>query len=124
LLAVLNSQQPTPTLLQGIGVAAYGLPPSLGVSAYGGPGIGPGLGGDDPAPATSVSLGAVRGDRDGSITRTLRQRLPMLRSCFAREVRANPTFTARAVLRFRVDAEGRVLNPAVTGVESAVNFAS
>jgi hypothetical protein len=124
LLAALHSQQPQPSLLQGIGVAAYGLSPSPGTSAYGGPGIDPGLGSPTPTPDVSVSVVSVRGDDSGSVTRALRQRIPMFRACYIREVRANPSLSARAVLRFHVSDEGRVVDPAVTGLDAAPTFAA
>lgn len=96
------------TLDTGVGVPAYGMPPSS----------------VEPTAQGTVSLESlmvVRGRSEASAPEPLRAllltRLGSFRSCYLRSLRANPELAGRLALSFRVNADGTVAEALSQGPE-------
>lgn len=107
----------------GAGSIGLGSLHTIGHGAGGGSGAGYGRAARS-ASAPSIRMGAVevRGSLDRElIRRTIQRQLNALRHCYERELQAAPQLAGRVVVRFVIDADGKVINAIVS--ESTLNNA-
>jgi Ca-activated chloride channel family protein len=94
----------------GAGSIGLGSLHTIGHGAGGGSGAGYGLAARSAsAPSIRTGTAEVRGSLDRElIRRTIQRQLNALRHCYERELQSNPGLSGRVVVRFVIDADGKV----------------